>query len=261
MSLNLVRTISIATFACLTATTACAQEDRDEAEPNWTDLPELPRDENGNWILPDIDVLVTLARPEITDQEYRFLIPFEWLDYRIPPLRREAAAGLEIEDSGLYLLAILRDGEVVSTLEAHNTVVQHIGQISLRINPGWHFEEILTPGTSPELAEIVRHSETDTVRFGLRELAMPTARQREELAYVGEHELVGPVAVTCVARSLDMERERPPPDEGYCRFVFEYRDGFNIHYSIPQHQFHQWESIVTSIYELISGFEQAAAAD
>jgi hypothetical protein len=261
LSLNLVRTISIATFACLTATTAYAQEDRDEAESNWTDLLELPRDENGNWILPDIDVMVTLARPEITDQEYRFLIPFEWLDYRIPPLRREAAAGLEIEDRGLYLLAILRDGEVVSTLEAHNTVVQHIGQISLRVTPDWHFEGVLMPRTSADLPDMIRHTETDSVRYGLRELAMPPARQREELAYVGEHNLAGPIAVTCVARSPDMERDRPPPDEGYCRLVFEYEDGLSVFFSYPQHQFHHWESIATSIHELISGFEQAAAVD
>lgn len=259
--MNLIRLLWLVIFISLAATTACAQEDAAESEPNWTDLPELPRDENGNWVLPDMDVRVTLTRPEITDAEYHFLIPFEWLDYRIPPLRRQAAAGLEIQESGLYLLAILRDGEVVSAPEAHGTVVQHIGQISLRVNSDWHFDGVLMPQTSADLPDMIRHTVTDTVRDGLRELAMPPARQREELAYVGEHPLVGPIAVSCVARSLDTERERPPPDEGSCRFVFEYHDGLNLHYSIPQHQFHQWESIVTSIHELIASFERAAAAD
>ena len=258
--MNLIRLLWLVIFISLAATTACAQEDAAESEPNWTDLPELPRDENGNWVLPDMDVRVTLTRPEITDAEYHFLIPFEWLDYRIPPLRRQAAAGLEIQESGLYLLAILRDGEVVSTLEARNTVVQHIGQIFLLASRTDHFETTFVPQTGSEMPDILRHTEINIVRDGLREFAMPPSRQREELAYLGEHELVGPVGVTCVARSPDFERERPPPDEGNCRLVFEYEDGFIVQFGYPQHQFHQWESIVTSICELIEGFEQTAAA-
>lgn len=259
--MNLVRTILIATFASLTAATACAQENAAETEPNWTDLPELPRDEDGNWILPDIDVSVSLARPEYTDQVYNFSIPFEWLDYRIPPLRRQAAATGNIEDGLVRLLAILQDGRLLSAPEAHGEVVQHIGQIEISLGHPNHFEVVLTPGTDPSLPIYARHTQSNVVRNGLRELVMPPNQQRQNLAYLGEHRLVGPVVVTCRVRSDDMGRDRPPHDEGYCRLVFEYEDGLNVFFSFPQHQFHQWESIVTSINGLIASFEQAAAAD